>query len=772
MDRGGEPFRRGARAVPPSRPATALRRAATIVVVALIAIWPFGAAQSAPPAPIAVLYLNSYHQGFPWSDNITRGIRETFAKSSTEIDLWVEYMDTKRFPGGVNTERLYGLYHRKYRKKRFAAIIASDNAAFDFVLNYRTELFGNAPVVFCGVNHFSPETIAGQRNITGIAESPDYKSTIDLAPRLFPDTHEVVIAMPDTITAVADKKLIETIAPTLRPRLKISFWEGLELEELEARASTLKPGTVILSNGVVRTRAGQLLSGFEKVKNLAHVAQVPVLVAREDDFGSGALGGRMISGLTQGRQAAGLVLDILGGKKADDLPVVTEGANPYMFDYKAMMRFGVSRSQLPEGSIVINRPPPPFQRYEGLFWAALAVILVLGAFISGLVFLIAKRRRAEAALRESEGRLRAFLDYSTAGIFLKDMEGRYVLVNKALAQRYGLPIEEVVGRIATELQSPEMAAVTESHDAEVAATRAPREHEVQMTYADGTRHSHLVFKFPVFDSEGDLSGIGGISTDISDLKSASEATRALQAELAYVGRLSSMGEMAAGFAHELNQPLAAIGNFASGCIRRVQRGNNDGNELLPAMREIYQQAQRAGDIIRRIRGFVGNKGYEGIGISTPVVDINVTIRTAANLVSSEALLHGVDMSLQLAPSILRVKADAIQIQQLLVNLSRNAIEAMNEAASARRKLTIRTAALSNKWVEIRVFDTGPGIPQEIRDRLFEPFFTTKASGMGMGLSICRSIVDAHGGEMTAVNRRWGGADFSVRLPAAQPAAAD
>lgn len=722
-----------------------------------------------PSVPLkTVLVLNSYHKGFPWSDHIVHGIEETFAKASEKIDLWTEYMDTKRFPDESYFDRLHSLYIHKFRNKRFEAIITSDNAAFQFVLRYRQDLFGDTPIVFCGVNRFVPEMLADAANITGIAEHADFRNTILLAPRMLPGTREIVIVSPNTISANEDRKLIEGLVPSLGAKLRIVFWQGLDLEESLERATKLSSGSVILSSGVIQTRSGHVLSNIEKVKRIAAVAPVPVLVVREDDLGSGALGGRMVSGFAQGRQAASFVLKILRGKKAKDLPVLTEGVNSDMFDFTVMRRFRIFMSDIPEKSIVINRPEQAHERYHTFMTVAGGVILFLGIFVAILVVNIFKRRRAEEALRESEERLKAIIDHSPTAISLEDLTGRYVLANGEFSRRYGVQPENLVGKKVREVLPPAFAEPMEKLDSEVIETLAVYEQEIEMPQSDGTRSTFMVTKFPVFDAQGNLSGVGGVSTDVSDMKKASEAMRTLQTELAHVSRLSTMGEMAAGFAHELNQPLAAISNFAMGCVHRLKSPAPDIETIVAALHKVSLQAQRASDIIRSIRRFVGKKGAQRIDGILPPIDINTAIQASADLLRGDILQHGASLSLSLSPALPLVQADAIQIQQVVINLARNSMEAMDEANCDPRDLAIQTTPQANDSVEIRVVDTGPGILDDVLPQLFNPFFTTKTTGMGMGLSICRSIVDQHGGQLTAANQEQGGAEFRIVLPVFSP----
>ncbi len=725
-------------------------------------------AQNTPPSgsaePKTVLVLNSYHKGYPWTDNTVRGIEDVIADLNGPIELWTEYMDTKRFPESSHLDLLFATYRYKFGNRKFDAVITSDNTAFQFLLRYRSSLFGDAPVVFTGVNRFVPDMTAMQRKMTGVAEHADFEGTILLATRVLPATEEIVIVSPDTVSANEDRKRIEGFVPELKPQLTVTFWQGFDLEKALELAKHLKPGTVLLSSGVIRTREGRVLSNLEKVRQISAVAQVPVFIVREDDMGSGALGGRVISGYAQGRQAALFVKELLGGKDADDIPVLVKGANPDVFDFRVLQRFGIPLSQIPEQNIVINRPPPAYERYRSYLIGAASIIVVLGVFVAVLTVNIFRRKQAEAARRESEERLQILIEHSPAAIYLKDVEGHYLIANGEFRNRYHLTHEQIIGKKAADCFSAERAASIEEHDREVFTRRAECRWELNVRHADGSKHTHMVIKFPMFDSKGKLTGLGCVSTDISDIKQAHEAARALQAELTHVGRLSTMGEMAASFAHELNQPLTAIGNYAAGSLRRLKDVDGEAARVVEGLERISEQALRAGAIIRRIRLFVGKKGEERIDGELPEIDLNAVIRGAAGLVGNEALHNGAVMRLNLSPVVPPIRGDTIQIQQVIINLARNAMEAMREAESPQRDLTIRTGLTSDGDAEVRVLDTGPGLSDEVSEKLFDPFFTTKKTGMGMGLSICRSIIESHGGQLTVANRARGGAEFRLSLP--------
>ncbi len=257
----------------------------------------------------------------------------------------------------------------------------------------------------------------------------------------------------------------------------------------------------------------------------------------------------------------------------------------------------------------------------------------------------------------------------------------------------------------------------------------------------------------------DLQYVNLYGRDITQVRTAEQQSRQHQSELVHVCRLSTMGEMATGLAHELNQPLSAIVNFASGCVRRLQTGMGGEAELVDAMAQITVQAERAGEIIKRLRALVGKRPQQH-----SVVNLNHLVLEVASFVEYVAEKHQVDVSLQLSPGPLAAELDLVQIEQVLLNLVRNAIDAMKQVDVDRRKLELITRRIGDDQVEVLVKDTGPGIQAENIEHLFDAFFSTKESGMGMGLPISRKIVESHNGKISATSELGKGAEFRVVLP--------
>lgn len=237
-----------------------------------------------------------------------------------------------------------------------------------------------------------------------------------------------------------------------------------------------------------------------------------------------------------------------------------------------------------------------------------------------------------------------------------------------------------------------------------------------------------------------------------------ERARQQLAQLAHVARLATMGEMASGLAHELNQPLCAIVNYAEACVELVAARGNGNDDLRTALSEVAKQAERAGAVIRRLREFVRWRDLQ-----REPIDLNRMVREVVGLTSAELRHREVRIRLLLTRDSPRVPADAVQVQQVLVNLIRNACDAMGQTPVARRTLTIRTSRAAGA-LQVAVSDAGPGIPEGGHERIFSAFFSTKRDGMGMGLSISRSIIEAHGGRIWVTANRHGGATFRFTLP--------
>ena len=392
------------------------------------------------------------------------------------------------------------------------------------------------------------------------------------------------------------------------------------------------------------------------------------------------------------------------------------------------------------------------------FAAAGACMTALGACLHRM------RRRSRTAARElgtREAHLSSILDTVPDAMIVIDEAGLMQSFSKAAERLFGYTAAEVLGRnVKILMPSP----YRDDHDGYLRRYERTGERRIIGIgrVVVGERKDGSTFPLELAVGEmrsGNRRYFTGFIRDLTERQQAEARLQELQSELVHVSRLTAMGEMASSLAHELNQPLSAITNYIRGSRRMLaDRDDGDAQRLRDALDEAGRQALRAGEIIRRLREFVSRGEAE-----TRPEPVAKLVEEALALALVGTRQHGVDVRLRIDPRAGPVLADRIQIQQVLLNLVRNAVEAMTESGSPRRELVISAEAAADDMVEIAVADTGPGIAPAVADRLFEPFMTTKRQGMGVGLSLSRTILEAHGGRIWAEPNPAGGATFKMLL---------
>jgi PAS domain S-box-containing protein len=365
-------------------------------------------------------------------------------------------------------------------------------------------------------------------------------------------------------------------------------------------------------------------------------------------------------------------------------------------------------------------------------------------------------------LEEAHAFRKAMEDSLLVGMRARDPEGRIIYVNPAFCAMVGYRAEELLGcRPPYPYWHPDD---QEKHaresDEALQGRAAPHGFESRLRHKDGHDVITMVYTAPLVDAQGARQGWMSSVVDITAQKQAEARQRDQEVRLQRSARLASVGEMASTLAHELNQPLMALSNFAVAARALATSGaKTNGAEMLPgALDEIVGQSRRASEIVKRVRAFINPQRahYE-------ILAMESVITHAENLLKPELQRHGATLRLVLEDAGATVRGDRVLLEQVLVNLIHNALHAMQDQARARSSIEL-TSARVEQGLRVTVADQGPGIPPEQLEQVFAPFFTTKPDGLGLGLNICRTILEAHGGFMTVENRPGGGAAFSFTLP--------
>jgi len=373
---------------------------------------------------------------------------------------------------------------------------------------------------------------------------------------------------------------------------------------------------------------------------------------------------------------------------------------------------------------------------------------------------IVERKRVEEALRGSEKKYRTLTDNLSVGVFRSTPgpKGNYIEVNSAYMRMFGFDNKEtLLSLYAYELyQNPEDRDIFSNKMLKYGAVN---NEEIIFKRRDGTLFCGSVSAVVVKDDHGEVSHYDGIIEDITELRQAKEEAQKRREEIAHMGRVATMGELSASLAHELNQPLTAILSNAQAALRFMASDSADLDEISDILVDIVADDRRAGKVIHRLRSLFRKGAFKKTSVK-----INDLIQEVVSLIHTEAMIRNVSIETKLDKSLAPVLGDKIQLQQIIINFILNASEAMTDIDDGSRKITISTGNTDEKMVKVGVRDKGIGFDEDNIDQIAEPFFTTKPGGMGMGLSINRTIIDAHLGRMWAVKNPDGGATFYFTLP--------
>ncbi len=372
-------------------------------------------AQPPPTATEEILIINSYGPGYDWSDDETAGLLRAMMPRYPDIEPVIQYLDAKRFPDPARERALLEDLVAKIRVRPPRLVITLDNAAFDFALRHRAVLGAEVPLVFGGVNRFTPEMIAGQRNITGVSEETDFSGTFELIRALTPDTTRILVIGNQTESSLEKRRALEAVLPRYADRYSFGFYEDWTNAQLIDRVSTLPAGTVGLILDVTRDAAGtDNYNSAAFSTELATRTRVPIFITSRppgahdwsvDEWDG--LGGGLVVADAHGAKVGELALRVLAGERADAIPVVRYSPERLEVDYRHLRRLDIPLDRAPPGTLVINAPTRFYQIHRTPLLIACAVFLLLCGIIAALLVNILRRRRAESALRRAEEQLRS-----------------------------------------------------------------------------------------------------------------------------------------------------------------------------------------------------------------------------------------------------------------------------------------------------------------------------------------------------------------------------
>lgn len=769
----------------------------------------------------SVLVLHSYHQGMQWTDSITNGIQNVLRPQEEQIDIFYEYLDSKRYWDSSYTEQKK-IFYRKYKNRRsFDVIICVDDNALDFLMQNRDSLFEKIPVVFCGINQPLTDKILTDSLVTGVQEIPAIEETFYLVQRLHPKAQKIYIVN-DIYSATA--KINRRVTAKLQDAFpeQVAYLDTLSSQELGKQLAAIPKEDVILLLTFNQDKNKNFISYKEERRIVLDNAKAPVYAVWDFFLGKGVVGGKLTQGKKQGVMAAKLAAAILKGSPMKELPISQEPQASYVFDYEQLKRFDISMDALPAGSTFVNKPAQLYKLNKAEFFWALGIFIFLLALVFVLVNLVRKKKEAEIALLNKH----KYLKMTLAQHNLISNIVTYLNSTNDLA----LVIDDVLNNITDTSHADKAFIFSLAEDNVIDETIGLRFSVAGTSMRDRQRedwnfHLHRQLRL-VLDKKTVVSNdlrtfsakeqeffvtekIGSVMLLPVEVKSKVNAVAGFaftqahswtpaemrlfstlarvianawernfqmnqyftiekqHSEAVHVmertSRLASIGVLAAGITHEINQPLNAM-KINTSMLLRQQKQKDEKTPLLKKLKAINKGINRIDQIILQMKEFwVRPVQAEEEEIW---VDLNKALQRSCVLVERHLTKESVNLKMQLASPQLLIKGNKIQVEQIIINLLMNAIYAVKQSGKENRVILVKTF---KQWdsAQLIIEDNGTGIDEKIGERLFDPLFSTKKNeeGSGLGLAIVKTFVARMNGAIRYENIYGGGVRFIVDFKA-------
>ena len=747
-----------------------MRKASLLLILCLLFT---GMAQQAScrttPEKWNVFYLNSYHDGYPWSNNMTRGVRETFAKNEKTIQLQIEYLNSKKYWDRKIKENLYQHFAYKFRNKQFDVVIASDNNALAFMLEYGERLFPGVPVVFCGINDLKQYDIKPGAAITGVIEHIYFKENFDISRRLHPEVEKMIVIGNESVTS-------RSIADQVRDSIRINqidfdfqFRSDLRSDNL---IESLKHETKKIMLFIIPAYEeihGEFYSSWELTQRVFEATSLPVYGSWEFILGYGMIGGKVASAHVHGIKAAELALRIMDGEDAAAIPYISGGYKT-IFDHNMLEFFDIPRSKLPPNSQIINEPFNFYKLNRTIFWFIVVSVALLLIVVVLLFFNTIQRKRANIAMKESRMKLRMILDNIPQLVFWQDRHLRFMDVNQSFQDFFNIAnYNDIVGTNDYSLlgEGIDVDRVIATNK-EVIKTQTP---QYRIRWPIRRPNENVIWlevnKIPFHDKNGEVVGVLTTGEDIT-------AKLNLEKQLRQSQKMEALGILSGGIAHDFNNILTSIINSAELALEDMPIGSMTRKDL----KRILNASLRGSNLVKQILTFSRPSHQE-----FRPLNLVKTVSESLELIKS-SLPKNIGIKEDISDVAMFCMGNPTQIHQIVMNLCTNAFQALKDRGDT-IEISLKESYVDDAMAEqidtspgphikLTIADNGPGIDSENIDKIFDPFFSTKSKdiGTGLGLSVVHGIVKGHKGGLNVISQKNRRTEFNIYIPQLEEALSD
>lgn len=725
--------------------------------IALLILLFFGQWSWATDVPKRVLLLDSYGRNVaPISTVISVFRTELSSQWPGPIDLHEVSLEMARFAQPQQEIPFVNFLKERFSDRHPDLVVSVGGPAFTFAVRNRDRLFPATPLLITGV---AEQVLASGRVPENAAVVPirvNLRGMIEDILQVLPHTENIAVILGSSALEKFWLSECRREFAAFSNRINFIYLDHLPFEQIRSRVAALPPNSAVFFGILVTDAANIPFDPGEAIKRIVADANSPVFALHESFFGLGTVGGRLIQERAGGVRATEAALRILEGESPADLSIPPEPPQVPVYDWRALQRWGISETRLPPGSSIRFRQPSLWELYRWRIVGAAGLMIFQAFLIVGLLVQRRRRSRAEHELVKSEHRLRLITNALPVLIAYVDSDQRYRFNNDAYKAWFGVSPEEAWGRTIREVVGEEFYRHAIAYVERVLSGQRVR--YAQEMDLNGHRVSIDAIYVPDLDEQGAVRGFYVLVMDVTERNLAQQESKRFQDELLHAGRISTMGELAGTLAHEINQPLSAIMSNAQAAKRYLDAPAPDIEEVKEILHDIVQEDARAGEVIHRLRALLRKAKME-----FEPIDLNSIFHEVIGLLRSEVVIRDVKLVTELNAQLPLIRGDRIQLQQVALNLILNAFESMAEQLRGERRVLIRTSQQDGE-VLASVTDSGKGLPAGETEIVFKPFFTTKPQGLGMGLSISRTIINHHHGRIWVENNPVGGATFYFSLP--------
>lgn len=736
-----------------------------------------------------ILVLHSYHQTYKWTDDINKGIDSVLKNNISNIEFFIEYMDTKRFVDEKYYANLFDIYNHKYKDIKFDLIISSDNNAFNFLRKHNKSLFKSVPIIFCGVNYLKKEQLKGHLNITGVSEEASIKRNFDLIIRLQPQIKDIYVVMDTTTTGkIVKAETLKIIEKYKYTNIRFHIIDNVTFEELKSKVSRIDKESAILLTIFFRTKDNKFLEFYEASEMINKNSKAPLYALWDFNLEHGIIGGFLTSGYFQGRNAALMAQKILEGVPIKNIQPLYNSPNQYIFDYKQVMNYNIDENLLPSISFIINKPDTFYEIYKKEIISLVTIFILMIVFIIILLINIGKRKKAEKRIQKQLNFQQDLIDNVHAPIYYKDIYGEYVGCNKAFEEFIGINKKDIIHKTAFDLVPKKMAELYQEKDDELIELGTSQEYESVFEKKDGTKRNLIFYKNVYYDEERNIDGIIGAIFDITELMEATEKLNELnknlekevnkrteelkianeeladsneelsttiynleetQKQLIISEKMASLGGLVAGVAHEINTPvgigITGISHFLEICRKTKTSYEKESiteeefEEFLNTSNKIAQSIEinlhRTAQLVKSFKQISVDQASEEKREFFIKEYMDEILLSIVNVTKKTNIVINVQCE-----KTIRINSYPGAFSQIITNLILNSI---THAFKVKEEGLIDISFKEeNNKIKIVYRDNGKGIEEENLSKIFDPFFTTNRNhgGTGLGLNIIYNIV--------------------------------